>query len=116
MVEAIRQNAGRHAKELSADVGYLSEENLRELRRRRIRGYIATGRQKHGQSAAARLGTVPGTLTLAMRRKLQRGGHRSRYRLRKQIVEPTFGHQILANADALSLISRSSNIMGNIVR
>jgi transposase len=91
MLDAIRRNAGRHAKELSADVGYLSEQNLRELRRRRIRGYIATGRQKHGDSAAARLGTVPGTLTLAMRRKLQRGGHRSRYRLRKQIVEPTFG-------------------------
>jgi transposase len=91
MLDAIRRNAGRNAKELSADVGYLSEHNLRELRRRRIRGYIATGRQKHGASAAARLGTVPGTLTLAMRRKLQRGGHRSRYRLRKQIVEPTFG-------------------------
>jgi hypothetical protein len=91
MLDAIRRNAGRHAKELSADVGYLSEHNLRELRRRRIRGYIATGRQKHGKSAAARLGTVPGTLTLAMRRKLQLGGHRSRYRLRKQIVEPTFG-------------------------
>jgi transposase len=91
MLAAIRRNTGRHPEELSADVGYLSEANLRELRRRRVSGYIATGRQKHGEPAATRLGSVPGTLTYAMRRKLARGGHRSRYRLRKQIVEPTFG-------------------------
>jgi hypothetical protein len=91
MLDAIRRNTGRHAKELSADVGYLSEHNLREMKRRRIHGYVATGRQKHGDSAATRLGTVPGTLTHAMRLKLKRAGHRSRYRLRKQIVEPTFG-------------------------
>lgn len=91
MLEAIRRNTGRHAKELSADVGYLSEHNLREMKRRRISGYVATGRQKHGERAATRLGAVPGTLTHAMRLKLKRAGHRSRYRLRKQIVEPTFG-------------------------
>jgi transposase len=112
MLEAIRRNTGRHAKELSADVGYLSERNLRELRRRRIRGYIATGRQKHGDSAAARLGTVPGTLTLAMRRKLQRAGHRSRYRLRKQIVEPTFG-QVKEARGFRRFLLRGLNNVGN---
>jgi transposase len=91
MLDAIRRNTGRQAQELSADAGYLSEENLKALKRRRISGYIATGRQKHGKSTATRLGAVPGTLTYAMRRKLARAGHRSRYRLRKQIVEPTFG-------------------------
>lgn len=91
MLDAIRRNTGRHAKELSADVGYLSEPNLKALKRRRVSAYIATGRQKHGGSAATRLGGVPGTLTHAMRRKLARAGHRSRYRLRKQTVEPTFG-------------------------
>lgn len=91
ILDAIRRNTGRQATELSADAGYLSEHNLREMRRRRIRGYVATGRQKHGDPAATRLGTVPGTLTHAMKLKLKRAGHRSRYRLRKQIVEPTFG-------------------------
>jgi transposase len=91
MLDAIRRNTGRQAKELSADAGYLSEENLSELKRRRISGYIATGRQKHGKGAATSRGTVPGTQTYAMRRKLDRGGHRSRYRLRKQTVEPVFG-------------------------
>ena len=32
-----------------------------------------------------------GPLTQAMREKLKRAGWRSRYRLRKQIVEPVFG-------------------------
>jgi hypothetical protein len=32
-----------------------------------------------------------GPLVQAMRAKLKRAGHRSRYRLRKQIVEPVFG-------------------------
>ncbi len=32
-----------------------------------------------------------GPLTKAMRARLRRGGHRSRYRLRKQTVEPVFG-------------------------
>jgi transposase len=91
ILEAIRRNTGRQARELSADVGYLSEANLRDLRRRRISGYIATGRQKHGKAAATGKGVAPGSLTYAMRQKLARAGHRSRYRLRKQTVEPVFG-------------------------
>ena len=31
-------------------------------------------------------------MTQKMWQKLKRAGHRSRYRLRKQIVEPVFGH------------------------
>jgi transposase len=92
MVAQIKQNTGRQARELSGDAGYCSEDNLKELKRRHIKGYIATGRQKHGQAAAtgerkAKLGTY----AYAMWQKLRRGGHRSRYRLRKQTVEPVFG-------------------------
>lgn len=90
MLEQIRRNTGRQAKEVSADTGYLSEENLRELKRRRIRGYIATARQARGSSR----GAVPAaktSLAREMTAKLKRGGHRSRYRLRKQIVEPAIG-------------------------
>jgi hypothetical protein len=91
MLDAIRRNTGRQTKELSADVGYLSEENLTEMKRRHISGYVATGRQKHGEPAATRLGKIRGTQAYAMRRKLALAGHRSRYRLRKQVVEPIFG-------------------------
>ena len=92
MVAQIKQNTGRQARELSADAGYCSEDNLKELRRRHINGYIATGRQKHGEATAAGERKVKlGTYAYAMWQKLRRGGHRSRYRLRKQTVEPVFG-------------------------
>lgn len=92
MVAQIKQNTGRQARELSADAGYCSEDNLKELRRRHINGYIATGRQKHGEATAVGGRKVKlGTYAYAMWQKLRRGGHRSRYRLRKQTVEPVFG-------------------------
>jgi transposase len=88
----IKQNTKRQAREMSADAGYCSEDNLKELKRRHIQGYIATGRQKHGQADAAGERKVKlGTRAYAMWQKLRRGGHRSRYRLRKQTVEPVFG-------------------------
>jgi transposase len=92
LLEAVKRTLGRHPNEVSADAGYCSEDNVQALRRRRIRGYIATGRQKHGQPAATRARAAPaGPAVTAMRLRLQRAGRRSRYRLRKQIVEPVFG-------------------------
>jgi transposase len=91
MVDQIRANVGRSVREISADAGYLSEANLRALRRRRVNAYIATGRQRRGMPLQRRRREGQGPLTRAMREKLARGGHRSRYRLRKQVVEPVFG-------------------------
>lgn len=88
----IQGHLGRLPTELSADSGYCSEGNLEELERLGIRGYLATGRQKHGTSSATgQRAAAPGSRTEAMSRRLKRGGHRSRYRLRKQTVEPVFG-------------------------
>lgn len=92
LLDAIRANLGTNPQEASADAGYCSAANLCTLIRRRIEGYIATGRQKHGtKSATAKKRSAPGTLIARMSVKLKRAGHRSRYRLRKQIVEPVFG-------------------------
>ena len=90
LVAQIKANTGRQAREVSADAGYCSEANLRELKRRHIQGYVATGRHHHGQAAATRH-AQRGTRTWAMQVKLRRGGYRSRSRLRKQTVEPVFG-------------------------
>ena len=88
----IKANTGRQARELSADAGYCSEQNLTALHRRHIRGYVATGRQRHGTaSATGARKPVPGPRVHAMKVRLKRAGHRSRYRLRKQVVEPVFG-------------------------
>jgi transposase len=90
MVTQIRRNLGRQTAELSADTAYLSEANLEALARRRIRGYVATGRITHDQGKPRRRKLL-GPRSVAMRTKLDRTGHRSRYRLRKQVVEPVFG-------------------------
>jgi transposase len=92
LLAAIVENTGKQAREVSADSGYCSEDNLANLNRRRIRGFIATGRQRHGDSGAIdRDGKKPGPRAARMNARLRQGGWRSRYRLRKQTVEPVFG-------------------------
>jgi transposase len=92
LLDAIKANLKRNPDEVSADAGYCSAANLRTLSRRRINGYIATGRQHHGgKSATAKRPLKPGSLIARMSAKLKRAGHRSRYRWRKQVVEPVFG-------------------------
>ena len=92
LLDGIRANLGRNPDEVSADAGYCSAANLRTLRRRRIEAYVATARQKHGTAAGtAKKAPKPGSLIARMTTKLKRAGYRSRYRLRKQIVEPVFG-------------------------
>src|SRR3979411_2771234 len=92
LLDAIKANLGNNPDEASADAGYCSQANLRTLIRRRIEGYVATGRQKHGTKAATTKRKLKsGTLIARMSTKLKRAGYRSRYRLRKQIVEPVFG-------------------------
>jgi transposase len=88
LIDDIEANLGAKPKEASADSGYLSEANLKALADRDISAYVATGRAKHPTEVKRNIG---GPLTQAMRDKLKRAAWRSRYRLRKQIVEPVFG-------------------------
>jgi hypothetical protein len=82
LLDQIRKNLGRQAREVSADSAYGATLNLKRLRQRRIRGYVATNpKHKSGSQWIQQ-----------MRQRLSKGGHRSRYRLRKQTVEPVFGH------------------------
>jgi len=92
MLAHIKTNTGRQARERSADAGDCSEQNLTMLARRHVRGSVATGRHQPGEaSATGRRKTVPRTRVHAMKIRLTRAGYRSRYRLRKQVVEPVFG-------------------------
>jgi transposase len=92
MLDAIEANTGELPDELSADAGYCSEANLERLAQKRVSGYVATGRQKHGEAAATgERAYRTGSRLAAMATKLRRAGRRSRYRLRKQVVEPVFG-------------------------
>jgi hypothetical protein len=51
----------------------------------------ATGRPRHDNPSSGGKRWRPGSRVAAMATKLKRAGRRSRYRLRKQIVEPVFG-------------------------
>jgi transposase len=92
LVDQAKANLGRKLREVSGDTGFATEANLQAMAERKIRTYLPPGRSKHGQGHAAgqrRLKTKP--LMVAMAEKLKRAGRRSRYRLRKQVVEPVFG-------------------------
>ena len=82
LLNQIRQTLNRQAQEVSADSAYCCEWNLKRLRKRQIRGYIAVSKQQ--QKAFS-------NWVQKMAQRLKKGGYRSRYRLRKQTVEPVFG-------------------------
>ena len=93
LLRATRRNCGATPKELSADAGFCNEANLAALDRfRSCRAYLAPGRARHGTTPGTSERAIkPGSRMAAMAAKLRRAGWRSRYRLRKQIVEPVFG-------------------------
>jgi len=92
MLKQIRTNLKRQAREISADAGYSSEHNLKQLRRRHIRAYVANRWQK--DSARVKRLRPPagvGRYVREMWQRLRCASYRSRYRLRKQVIEPVFG-------------------------
>jgi transposase len=92
LVKAIRRDLKANPAELSADAGYCDEANLAFLAGRRIAAYLAPGRARHGiADPAGRRRVKKRSRVAAMATKLRRAGRRSRYRLRKQVVEPVFG-------------------------
>jgi transposase len=92
LVDQIESNLGQQPQQVSADAGYCSESNIAALEERGIDGYVALGRQKHGNSSATPpMRSQAGPRTSAMAEKLREGGWDSPYRLRKHTVEPVFG-------------------------
>jgi hypothetical protein len=58
MLGQIKSNTGRQAQELSADARYCSEGNLALLALlalRKVRAYVATGKQRHGPAPRSRV-------------------------------------------------------------
>jgi transposase len=92
LLDATTAALGRTPREASADAGFCRESNLATLEARGIRGYLAPGRGRHGSAdPSGRRQLKPGSRTAAMAARLKRAGRRSRYRLRKQTVEPVIG-------------------------
>jgi transposase len=99
MVDRIEQQSGQRPEAILADNGYCSEHNLEHLEsadrpQRRIEGFIATGKQKHGEHRLpAQRGPLPqgATKVERMKRKLQTKVGKAVYAARKCVVEPVFG-------------------------
>jgi transposase len=92
LLDATKTVLGRKPREASADAGFCRESNLAALEERRIRGYLAPGRAAHGAAdPSGRRLAKPGSRMAKMAARLKRAGRRSRYRLRKQTVEPVIG-------------------------
>lgn len=92
LVDDSHAHLGRKPREVSGDAGFCTEANLAALAARRIKAYLPPGRARHGEShAAGRRKLTKRPLMSAMAETLKRAGRRSRYRLRKQVVEPVFG-------------------------
>lgn len=92
LVDDTIRHCGRKPGAVSADAGFCNEDNLAALAGRGIAGYLMPGRARHNQAGdTGRRRIAPGSRVAEMEAKLRRAGRRSRYRLRKQIVEPVFG-------------------------
>jgi len=99
MVDAIEQQSGQRPEGILADSGYCSDQNLEYLEsgqepERKIEGFIATGKQKHGEHRLpAQRGPLPKGATRVehMKRKLQTKVGKAIYAARKCVVEPVFG-------------------------
>lgn len=94
MVKEMKKNLGKKLpKKLTADAGYYSEENVKILGDKRIDGYIAVDRMKHGEIPPTMRGRPPKEMSVKerMRRKLLTKRGRTAYAKRKGVVEPVFG-------------------------
>ncbi len=94
VIDQIRQHVRRTPKEVSADAGYRSDDNLRFLEGKRIAAFIPSTRQQHTDLwPPAPRGRIPNGLTRRQRmaRKLLTVRGRARDALRKITVEPVFG-------------------------
>jgi hypothetical protein len=92
LIDQARTTLGRKPHEVSGDSGFATEANLAAMAERRITAYLSPGRIRHGETdptAGRLLKRKP--LMQAMADTIRRAGRRSRYRLRKQVVEPVFG-------------------------
>ena len=111
LVEDTIGRCGRTPKEVSADAGFCNEDNLAALEARKITGYIMPGRARHNRPGdTGRRRIAPASRMATMEAKLKRAGRRSRYRLRKQIVEPVFGQIKAARGFRQFLLRRFNNV------
>jgi IS5 family transposase len=91
MMERVRRNIGRSPTRLTADAGYMSEDNVEFCERCGIDAYLAVSRDKHDTSRSEEAPSQDKKVWRAMREKLSTDQGRQIYSRRKAIAEPVFG-------------------------
>ena len=86
------QNLSRTPGILSADCGYMSEDNVEYCENLGIDAHIAVERDKHGKTKNGNEEKKESEVWQAMRKKLTSEEGRKIYSRRKVIVEPVFGN------------------------
>ena len=93
-VQQMEENLGQLPKELSADAGYYSDDNVKGLQDAGVEALIPPDKQRHTtRDPPAARGRIPNDLSAAdrMRRKLLTKRGKQKYSRRKEVVEPVFG-------------------------
>ena len=94
MMKKVKENIGENPRKMSADAGYYSEKNIKELEKENIDVYITPGRLKHTEQQEIPVrGRPPLNMSTKekMKRKLQTKKGKLQYGFRKETVEPVFG-------------------------
>ncbi|HET6261129.1 MAG TPA: transposase, partial [Chloroflexia bacterium] len=94
MVEQVQANTGLQPKQMSADTGYLCQQDVERVEGKGVECFVATGRSKHGEEAPpAPRGRPPAGLSFKerMKRKLLTKRGRRAYARRKVTAEPVIG-------------------------
>lgn len=94
MLDEIEANCGARPRQVLADAGYFSDDNVVAATHRGVDALIATGRLKHHETPpAAPRGRIPNNATpkARMARKLRTKRGQAGYARRKAVIEPVFG-------------------------
>lgn len=94
MMQQVKENTGALPREMSADAGYFSSDEVTKLTAIGIDVYIPPDKMRHAHKMpAAPRGRIPQSLSITdrMRRKLRTKRGKKRYGLRKELPEPVFG-------------------------
>lgn len=94
MMQQVKENTGGLPREMSADAGYFSSDEVTKLTAAGIDAYVPPDKMCHtAKMPAAPRGRIPRSLSVIdrMRRKLRTKRGKKRYALRKELPEPVFG-------------------------